>query len=62
MNRVNLLLQRNKLLTAFSRPSDLENMKGCSHGWDKEDVPGSWKSERKEQAYNFVIKFLKSVY
>jgi len=39
-----------------------ENIKDCPHGWDKQDVSGSWDSERKEQAYNFVIKFLKSVY
>jgi len=39
-----------------------ENLKDCSHSWDKANIPGSWESERKEQAYNFVFEFMKSVY
>lgn len=45
-----------------NRPIHSANLKDCSHGWDKGNAPGSWESERKEEAYNTVLKFLKSIY
>jgi len=31
------------------------------HGWDKTARPGTWEHDRKTQAYEYVIEFLKGI-
>lgn len=32
------------------------------HAWDKTARPGTWEHDKKAQAYEYVVNFLKGIY